>query len=278
MIPLIVAKYVGKHVAKKRLETSPSIKLITGIGAIMVALLVMTFASASAEAPALVVVSMAGDVPVLQSQAVTHYVQLEAAAEKLNTQATSTGEFTEQEIHWMTAVLCYECAGTGFKYSEGHEGAVDADTFAKELTAMVIINRARSTFSTFAGTTTVEEVIKGPGYGYGNLSEDCTGSLVMGLLPGGTYEDLLNSKPEVVAVCEAAVRKAAAGEVVDSEGEPVPSNVFFEHSFPYYDRAANGAKVSAYTLEVYCGFNTPSGKFWFCSVPEIGRASCRERV
>ena len=75
MIPLIVAKYGGKHVAKKSAKAMVVLKV--GIGGVLatVSTLIVAFASSPAEAPDTVVVSMQGEIPLVQSSAAASYVQ-----------------------------------------------------------------------------------------------------------------------------------------------------------------------------------------------------------
>ena len=124
------------------------------------------------------------------------------------------GAFTAQEVEWLAALVYYEARGM--------------DSYCRELTAQVVINRVRS--NKFPNT--LEGVIKAPGqYGYG--------------VPGGPAT-LVFSKAYMAHMgspawgnCMDAARKAAGGISVDESGRPWPPNVLFQHSFE--NPNANGA-------------------------------------
>lgn len=74
MIPIIAARYVGKHLKKRRSRRMPRKAALYGV-AVLGCVLLLTFATVDAEMPEEVVVSIEGKVPIVQSAAVTKYAQ-----------------------------------------------------------------------------------------------------------------------------------------------------------------------------------------------------------
>ena len=116
------------------------------------------------------------------------------------------GVFTAVEIEWLTAMVYYEARGM--------------DSYCKELTAQVAVNRVNS--SKFPNT--LEEVLKAPRqYGYGTAGATAT------LIFDKSYTRHMGTP--VWNACYEAARKVANGLSVDESGNRWPANVLYQHSF-----------------------------------------------
>jgi hypothetical protein len=119
---------------------------------------------------------------------------------------SAAGVFTSEEIEWLTAMVYYEARGM--------------DSFCKELTAQVAVNRVGS--SKFPNT--LEEVLKAPRqYGYGTPGATAT------LIFNRSYASYIGTP--VWNACYEAARKVANGLSVDENGNRWPKDVLFQHSF-----------------------------------------------
>jgi hypothetical protein len=126
--------------------------------------------------------------------------------ESMTVPGGAAGSFSAMEVEWLTALVYYEARGM--------------DSYCKELTAQVAINRVNST----KFPNTLEQVIKQRGqYGYGVAGATATNIF------DGSYAS--HKSESAWSACYAAASKAASGLSVDESGNRWPSNVLFQHSF-----------------------------------------------
>jgi hypothetical protein len=120
--------------------------------------------------------------------------------ENMVVQVGAVGAFSAEEIEWLAALVYYEARGM--------------DSYCRELTAQVAINRMRS--AKFPNT--LKSVITAPGQ-YATATEIMDGSYA-GYIGGSVWDN-----------CMDAAVKAASGISVDEQGNPWPANVLYQHSF-----------------------------------------------
>lgn len=120
--------------------------------------------------------------------------------ETMVVQGGAIGAFSAEEVEWLAALIYYE--------------ASVMDTYCRELTAQVAVNRVRS--NKFPNT--LKAVLTAPG-------QYATADKIFSKAYAGYM-----STPTWNACMEAA-RKVASGLSVDETGKPWPANVLFQHSF-----------------------------------------------
>jgi cell wall-associated NlpC family hydrolase len=119
---------------------------------------------------------------------------------------SGTGAFSAQEVEWLAALVYYEARGM--------------DSYCRELTAQVVINRIRSP----KFPNTMKSVLMAPNqYGYGVSGATAT------LIFDGSYAGIMGTASW--NACLKAAKKAASGTSVDEDGNAWPTNVLFQHSF-----------------------------------------------
>lgn len=269
-----VKQYSRQARVRKKLLSWKVILPITTITVLMMAIFMPT---GTEDSSFVVMAAGAGTgAPSIQSAAARSYLKKVTTSKQAGKEGKVlpvSGEFTEQEIQWLATLIYHEVSYSDYyEFQPGYSWPGTAQEAMRQLTAMVAINRARSQYSTFAKTDTLEEVLKAPGqYGYFSTYEeavrkkaagaDMTGSYIFYPQFGKDYNSIKASNPEGLAICEASARLAATGQVVDASGNPVPGNVLYEHSFKKYNAVKPGIKA-------YMGFKYKNSVFWICSDPD----------
>jgi hypothetical protein len=121
----------------------------------------------------------------------------------------AVGTFSAEEVEWLAALVYYEARGM--------------DSYCRELTAQVAVNRVRS--SKFPDT--LKGVITAQG-------QYATADSIM----DGSYKEHMGGA--VWDYCMDAARKAAGGASADENGNPWPANVLYQHSFEYPNTNGSG--------------------------------------
>ncbi len=118
------------------------------------------------------------------------------------------------------------------------------DSYCRELTAQVAINRVRST----KFPNTLKAVIQAPGqYGYGVAGATAT------LIFDKAYTGYMGSS--VWDNCMDAAVKAASGMSVDESGRAWPANVLYQHSFENPNANGTGLYKTYRTGAYWMHFN-----------------------